>query len=183
MGLNGEEQRRGVELGTSGGAHSVSSSGSDAYIHNRWLRGISFGSGNYEFHIPRASSRRRSRSCLPERLAATSACVLFWLGFMGPWCWLIGGWMLTTEGELEPEFRRDADAKGAILPQAARAKALRTLAPLTVWLSGAVAREGQRTHSGRESRWTQRVARTPPGELTSMFGIVASTGAARPARD
>ena len=70
VGLDGEEQRREVELGTSGGARSVSSSGSDAYIHNRWLRGISFGSGNYEFHIPRASSRRRSRSCLPERLAA-----------------------------------------------------------------------------------------------------------------
>ncbi|KZT64331.1 hypothetical protein DAEQUDRAFT_753011 [Daedalea quercina L-15889] len=91
---------------------SVSSSGSDTYIYNRWLKGFSIGSGNYELHIPRALSQKRVRSCLPEKMEVTSACFLFWLGFIGPWCWLIGGWMLTTEGELAPEFKHAA----AILP-------------------------------------------------------------------
>ncbi|KAM5545907.1 hypothetical protein V8D89_000033 [Ganoderma adspersum] len=34
----------------------------------------------------------------------THACVLFWAGFVAPWCWLIGGWLLSREGEaFEPE--------------------------------------------------------------------------------
>lgn len=82
---------------------TASSSGSESNIYNRWLRGVSFGSGNYEFHIPRMSSKRKARSCLPG-MGVSSACLLFWLGFVGPWCWLIGGWMLTTEGELEREY-------------------------------------------------------------------------------
>ena len=85
-------------------ARSTPSTSSESYIYNRWLRGVSFGSGNYEYHTPRTSSRRRARSCLAGRLDMSSACFLFWLGFVGPWCWLIGGWMLTTEGELEPEY-------------------------------------------------------------------------------
>ncbi|TFY51462.1 hypothetical protein EVJ58_g10550 [Rhodofomes roseus] len=101
---------------------SISSGGSrsESYIYNRWLRGVSFGSGNYEFHTPRAFSRSQSRSYLAGRAGMTSASILFWLGFIGPWCWLIGGWMLTTEGELEPEFKREMDIKhgaDAILPQ------------------------------------------------------------------
>ena len=87
---------------------SPSSSGAESRIFNRWSSEFSCGSGNYELHVPRATSRQKVRSCLGGRLS--SACVLFWLGFVGPWCWLIGGWMLTTEGELEPEFKHEVSS-------------------------------------------------------------------------
>ena len=83
---------------------AASSITSESYIHNRWLRGVSFGSGNYESHVPRTSSMRKVRSCLTGKLQVSSACCLFWLGFVGPWCWLIGGWVLTAEGELERDY-------------------------------------------------------------------------------
>ncbi|PIL29033.1 hypothetical protein GSI_09081 [Ganoderma sinense ZZ0214-1] len=51
----------------------------------------SFGSAPF-VHPPPADAQR-------ER--ATHACVLFWAGFVAPWCWLIGGWLLSREGEPE----------------------------------------------------------------------------------
>jgi len=30
----------------------------------------------------------------PSILTASPACILFWLGFIAPWCWLIGGWTI-----------------------------------------------------------------------------------------
>ncbi|KAH9947795.1 hypothetical protein B0H21DRAFT_852136 [Amylocystis lapponica] len=63
----------------------------EAYIHQRWLKGVSFGSAHLV--LPPA----------PRPHRATSACVLFWLGFVGPWCWLIGGWLLSRGGEIKPE--------------------------------------------------------------------------------
>ncbi|TDL19476.1 hypothetical protein BD410DRAFT_876456 [Rickenella mellea] len=31
--------------------------------------------------------------------------VLFWMGFMGPWCWLIGGWVLARDGAAVDDAR------------------------------------------------------------------------------
>ncbi|CCM06571.1 uncharacterized protein FIBRA_08848 [Fibroporia radiculosa] len=67
---------------------------SESYIHTRWLKGVSFGS--VRLAIPEPLTRKKD-------LPVSSACVLFWLGFIGPWCWLIGGWMLSAGGDVQPE--------------------------------------------------------------------------------
>ncbi|PCH36906.1 hypothetical protein WOLCODRAFT_167192 [Wolfiporia cocos MD-104 SS10] len=59
----------------------------ESYIHQRWLKGVSFGSEALVLPSPR---RRRA--------PLSPSCVLFWLGFVAPWCWLIGGWAL-AQGE------------------------------------------------------------------------------------
>jgi hypothetical protein len=52
---------------------------------------------------------------------ATRACVLFWIGFIAPWCWLIGGWMPSGDRASPPPSIRtkklggDVTA-GSILP-------------------------------------------------------------------
>ncbi|KAI1787258.1 hypothetical protein LXA43DRAFT_716232 [Ganoderma leucocontextum] len=74
---------------------SLSSDGSSFLekLDQRWLKGMSFGSGRFA-HPPPAQAKRE----------VTHAFVLFWAGFVAPWCWLIGGWLLSREGEaFEPE--------------------------------------------------------------------------------
>ncbi|KAI0672321.1 hypothetical protein C8Q78DRAFT_1077855 [Trametes maxima] len=62
---------------------------SESFLQRRWLRGMSFGEERFVFPPT------------PERkLSASHACILFWVGFVAPWCWLIGGWLLTTAGEV-----------------------------------------------------------------------------------
>ena len=62
---------------------------------DRWLKSMSFGSARFA-HPPPVHERGEGEM--------THACVLFWAGFVAPWCWLIGGWLLSREGEaFEPE--------------------------------------------------------------------------------
>ncbi|KAI0752709.1 hypothetical protein C8Q80DRAFT_1267217 [Daedaleopsis nitida] len=80
--------------------------GDESFMENlekRWLKGLSFGSGAF-VHPPSARNRPRARAGL------TCACLLFWVGFVMPWCWLIGGWLLTRAGEVPEEER------GPLLP-------------------------------------------------------------------
>lgn len=43
--------------------------------------------------------------------------VLFWTGFIAPWCWLIGGWMLSRSGETVMEgLPRGAKEENFVLP-------------------------------------------------------------------
>ena len=62
----------------------------DSRIQYRWLRGLSFGS--VRFQKPGKQEFR-----------TTAAFVLFWVGFIAPWCWLIGGWYLSHSGEMVPD--------------------------------------------------------------------------------
>ncbi|THH28978.1 hypothetical protein EUX98_g5206 [Antrodiella citrinella] len=64
-------------------------------IHNRWLKGLSFGS--VSFAKPGGGEHKQ------EVRPATAAFVLFWVGFIAPWCWLIGGWYLSRSGEMVPD--------------------------------------------------------------------------------
>ncbi|KZT08190.1 uncharacterized protein LAESUDRAFT_649649 [Laetiporus sulphureus 93-53] len=77
------------------------SNDSESYIYNRWLRGVSFGS-------TRPVLERVKR----DRLRFNLACVLFWVGFIGPWCWLIGGWLLSRDGL----FTQDEQRAYPVLP-------------------------------------------------------------------
>lgn len=38
------------------------------------------------------------------RETVTPACWMFWLGFIAPWCWIMGGWYFTIRGETRPKF-------------------------------------------------------------------------------
>ncbi|PSR81759.1 hypothetical protein PHLCEN_2v6268 [Hermanssonia centrifuga] len=68
----------------------------ESAITNRWRRAslrLSFGS----FMGDRDTRGSKNKS------KVTSACILFWLGFIAPWCWLIGGWYLSRSGEMKPD--------------------------------------------------------------------------------
>ncbi|OSX57400.1 hypothetical protein POSPLADRAFT_1157117 [Postia placenta MAD-698-R-SB12] len=75
--------------------HSFSSGDSESYILKRWLKGVSYSSDRFAIPIVKR-----------KRIPVSLACVLFWVGFVGPWCWLIGGWMLSNGGDVTLESRR-----------------------------------------------------------------------------
>ena len=77
---------------------SKSSTTVETLIQNRWLKGLSFGGDEYKpFNRPEGSKRDTK---------VNSACVLFFVGFIAPWCWLIGGWYLSKGGEMESGMSR-----------------------------------------------------------------------------
>jgi hypothetical protein len=41
----------------------------------------------------------------------TPACWMFWLGFVAPWCWILGGWYFTIRGETRPASSRTTRKK------------------------------------------------------------------------
>jgi hypothetical protein len=112
-------------------------------IRRRWRLGLSFG------------SYRTDREKWEDKADATGrttlAFVLFWLGFVAPWCWLIGGWHLSRSGELEPDGqflhtvewywprKRGSSAKGVVKPSKENVKSRRTLSPF--WKSSGQAQE------------------------------------------
>ncbi|KAI0356923.1 hypothetical protein OH77DRAFT_1495181 [Trametes cingulata] len=65
------------------------SSVSESFLQKRWMKDKAFGSPRFA----RPSSQR-------HKINASYACILFWLGFVAPWCWLIGGWLLTSSGDV-----------------------------------------------------------------------------------
>jgi len=74
---------------TSGGSGSTSST----FIWRRWTRELSLGSS---LSRPSFSAARRA---IASRLPPLPV-LLFWAGFIAPWCWLIGGWLI-EEGRWE----------------------------------------------------------------------------------
>ncbi|GBE83427.1 predicted protein [Sparassis crispa] len=93
-----------VHTHPSASASQRSTSPTESIIHKRWLKGVSFGSDR--FVVPSARL---------QKWQVTTACVLFWLGFVGPWCWLIGGWILS-----EGEETRSGGKRESLLPLWAR---------------------------------------------------------------
>lgn len=64
------------------------SSGLDSLSHLKWLTFV----------------HARDRSSLKEdEHYRKPAEILFWTGFIAPWCWLIGGWVLSRSGEMRSE--------------------------------------------------------------------------------
>lgn len=83
---------------TSGG--SGNGSPSEAFIWRRWTRGLSLGSSRSR---PSFSAARRA---VVSRLPPLPI-ILFWAGFIAPWCWFIGGWLI-EEGRWEDSGRARA---------------------------------------------------------------------------
>jgi hypothetical protein len=73
------------------GTGGTGSGTSDTFI----LRRLTFGSA---LSRPSFSAARRARAAL-ARLPPLPV-ILFWAGFVAPWCWLIGGWLI-AEGRWE----------------------------------------------------------------------------------
>jgi len=73
---------------------SNSSSGSEGSIWRRWTRELS--SGDSRISRPSFSA---AHCAIKSRLPPLPI-LLFWAGFLAPWCWLIGGW-LVAEGRWE----------------------------------------------------------------------------------
>ena len=78
--------------------HSSQSSYSSE-VGRRWTTSLSFGSDLLLFSKAREDS-------LQSQDRPTPACLLFWIGFVAPWCWMIGGWMLTMSGRTKAERDR-----------------------------------------------------------------------------
>ena len=89
-----------------GGRSRSTSPGSESFLHRRWLKGMSFGSDRFVLPPSAQQSGRQRR--------VSHAYILFWVGFVAPWCWLIGGWLLTTAGEVSSDGL--AAETGPVLP-------------------------------------------------------------------
>jgi hypothetical protein len=85
-GSSGAQARPRPRTGTGSGSGT-----SDTFI----LRRLTFGSA---LSRPSFSAARRARAAL-ARLPPLPV-ILFWAGFVAPWCWLIGGWLI-AEGRWE----------------------------------------------------------------------------------
>ncbi|KAK0205517.1 hypothetical protein DFS33DRAFT_1383426 [Desarmillaria ectypa] len=67
-------------------------SASESFIARRWDRFTSLYTGPVTFETK------------PSRLSLTPACWAFWLGFLCPFLWLVGGWHFTNFGEQPPRL-------------------------------------------------------------------------------
>lgn len=91
----GEEGER-VEL------DSMNEVGEDLFIHRRWDRDAELGSG-----APISSEdcpTFRPKSDFAPMSSFTPAFWTFWLGFLFPVLWLVGGWHFTNRGEIPPKY-------------------------------------------------------------------------------
>ena len=74
----------------------------EGFIMERWMKTLFYSvSGDKELFS-------RANGGDEKQYPVSSTCVLFWVGFIAPWCWLIGGWM-TPRGTsvLENGVRHD----------------------------------------------------------------------------
>ncbi|SJL10680.1 uncharacterized protein ARMOST_14071 [Armillaria ostoyae] len=67
-------------------------SASESFIHRHWDGFASLYTGPVSFETK------------PSRLSLSPACWAFWLGFLFPFLWLVGGWHFTNFGEQPPKF-------------------------------------------------------------------------------
>jgi len=88
---------------------SSQSSSSISFFERRWRRSESYGSGLAIASFPKFSKSRLGTSLTP-------ACWLFFLGFVAPWCWMIGGWYYTIRGQRRPRFGDKRGKKDLVLP-------------------------------------------------------------------
>lgn len=59
----------------------------------------------------RESARKAGNRWRPEHV--DTARVLFWLGFIMPWCWLFGGWLVSPKPPLHGQSLESGNSKGS----------------------------------------------------------------------
>lgn len=93
---------------------------SSSFIYRRWRQGVSFGSTrphfSLSFSFSRSSTSGQERREGPRLVQLPPLpAILFCAGFVAPWCWLIGGWLVVEgEGPKLPlwEMRRPVEEGG-----------------------------------------------------------------------
>jgi hypothetical protein len=59
----------------------------DRFIMERWTKTLFYSASDGRELLSAAKGGER------KQYPVSSTCVLFWVGFVAPWCWLVGGWM------------------------------------------------------------------------------------------
>lgn len=77
-------------------SHGSDATAVETAIATRWGLGLSI--------VSYMSVSKRWSKADGGNTQTTSACVLFWLGFLAPWCWLLGGWYLAPSGQLKSQY-------------------------------------------------------------------------------
>lgn len=156
-------------------SHTSELTAVEGAIQQRWRLGLSFGSFR--------SEQRDWKSDEESQRRVTSARVLFWLGFIAPWCWLLGGWYLSTDGEVKPDgqyldtvqwkWPHRGKAKGVVKP-AKEGNSKKTLSPF--WRFHARAQEtlpmspvdNQSARSVRSVRSTRSIGEEKSEQIPSI---------------
>lgn len=68
--------------------------GDEQFITERWMKTLFYSSSGGKEHFSPAKGGER------KEYPVSSTCVLFWVGFIAPWCWLVGGWMVSGDPSL-----------------------------------------------------------------------------------
>ena len=79
----------------------------DEFITERWMKTLFYStSGGRELFSTAKGGERK-------QYPVSSTCVLFWVGFIAPWCWLVGGWVPLRDASLrESRIRRLKEKPG-----------------------------------------------------------------------
>jgi hypothetical protein len=77
----------------------------DQFIMERWMKTLFYSaSGGKELFSTAKGGERKQQT-------ASSARVLFWVGFVAPWCWLVGGWMSPRDAPLRENEMKEEKLK------------------------------------------------------------------------
>lgn len=60
----------------------------DQFIMERWTKTLFYSASGGKELLSTANGGEG------KQYPVSSTCVLFWVGFVAPWCWLVGGWMM-----------------------------------------------------------------------------------------
>ena len=63
----------------------------EGFITERWMKTLFYSSSGGKDIFSTAKEGDQ------KQYPVSSTCVLFWAGFIAPWCWLVGGWMLPKD--------------------------------------------------------------------------------------
>ncbi|KAH9927947.1 uncharacterized protein BXZ73DRAFT_78404 [Epithele typhae] len=89
----------------------------ESFVEQRWLEVVALGAGKrFSIEIPRRRVPGAKGGAVEDGRGCAGpsyACVLFWLGFVMPWCWLVGGWLVSSSVSGAPAFgtRKHARSK------------------------------------------------------------------------
>jgi len=92
-----------LPITTPGGSSSTTTG--ESFIHRRWDReaGLGFGTGSSSLSPGNTTTfRAKAKNFFFSHY--TPAFWTFWLGFIFPVLWLIGGWHFTNKGEMPPKY-------------------------------------------------------------------------------
>ncbi|KAF9530551.1 hypothetical protein CPB83DRAFT_850526 [Crepidotus variabilis] len=87
------------------GGRGTPGSVGESFIHRRWDRVEGYGNGGPLSSSPETTFKAKKEPNWAIRMSSfTPAFWAFWLGFLFPVLWLVGGWHFTNAGEMPPKY-------------------------------------------------------------------------------